>query len=248
MSIVVLGCAVLSASLLIWAQASHGTDGGYLWTNVASPRDPTAETAEIWQASASCQRPFFVKALLRTKARLKAYYDAVPEEVRARRSSAMIGEAVRPVSDRAGSYRVADAARDGYRRAAAEFDATLHAQYAEWYAAVAKLEIQQSKWQRRLLDVADQKVMLGEATRRSFEANAAGAAGLPAAKGAFEHYVLFLLGLGGFPADEEQVIEADCVTVVPVQRVVAGAPSLADIWRSAARPCARSSRSVWSSS
>jgi len=236
LSLIVLGCAVLAASLWIWAQTSGGGEDGEILARASSsgapgvPGAPGAETAEIWRSSANCERPYFVKAVLRSKAALKAIYNAAPQEVRASRERSIFSEA--PSAGRAGINELANGAHAARPRGAAamEHDAALHAQYAEWYATVSKLEIQESQWEERLLNVTDQKVILGEATRRSFKAYGTSDAGQPAAKRDFEHYVLFLLGLGGFPADEEIAITASCVTVVPVN-IFAGAERLGKAWR-----------------
>jgi hypothetical protein len=232
LSLIVLGCAVLGTSLAIWAQSSRGSEDGHLWSNAASSPASGDETAEIWRASASCERPYFIRAVLRTKAALKAYYNAAPQQVRAWREQPNFREAL---ASSAGYQRISDSTRysqSARRRdiAAMEYDATLHVQYAEWFATVSKLEIQESQWEQRLRDVADQRMILGEATRRNFKAYGGADVGQPAAKRDFEHYVLFLLGLGGFPAAEEDAITASCVTIMPVM-VSAGAITIANIWR-----------------
>ncbi len=229
--LIVLGCAVLGGSLAIWARTARGGEDAGLWVSAAAASAPGTETAEIWRASASCERPFFIKAVLRSKAALKSYYNAVPQDVRVSRERSIYGDAM----DSSGGYqRVSDAPRPSHSAhrhdaAAMEYDAALHAQYAEWYATVSRLEIQENQWERRLRNVADQRVILSEATRRSFKASGSNA-GRPTANSDFEHYVLFLLGLTGFPADEEDAITASCVTVVPV-KIFAGAGTIGTIWR-----------------
>jgi hypothetical protein len=232
--LIVLGCAVLGGSLLVWARTSRGGEDAGLWVGTGPANTPGTETAEVWRASASCERPFFIKAVLRSKAALKSYYNAVPQDVRASRERAIYSDAMAPS---AGYERVSDPPRSSHAAArhdaaAMEYDAALHAQYAEWYATVSKLEIQENQWERRLRNVADQRVILSEATRRGFKAYGGGDAAQPAAKSDFEHYVLFLLGLTGFPADEEDAITASCVTVAPVKIFAgAGTGAIRSIWR-----------------
>lgn len=213
----VMGCAVLGASLIDWAQSLRATESGYAWVQADSPLAPAVESAEIWRASARCMRPFFVDAVLRSKATLKAYDNLVPEEVRAARTAAAGGENL-PGPAQGGTYRLVSDSPDGSGNSARlERGAMLHARYAEWYANVFKLEIEAHRWEERLGHVADQRVTVSEATRRSFAAGRGVASG--DAQGDFDRNLLVLLGLGGFPADQEQVLRARCVTVVPVKKV-----------------------------
>jgi hypothetical protein len=233
LSITVLGCAVLGASLFDWARNLHATEDEYTWVGLDSSIAPAIETAEIWQTSASCERPFFIKAVLRSKAELKARYERAPEEVRAWRNHQVHSESLQPPPDQRGLYRLVNGKQGEHRRdaAGAEDDARLHAQYAEWYATVSKLMIHESRWGQRLINVADQRVILSEATRRSFRAYFGQNIELVSAKSDFEHYVLFLLGLGGFSNDEEQAIERDCVNIIQVKKVFNNAYYLREIWR-----------------
>jgi hypothetical protein len=213
--LVVLGCGVLSAS--IWGQVSRSPGHACLGMCDGAP---SGHDLELWQTSATCARPFFIKAVLRIKARLKASYAAAPPDLQAALSRpSAIG-----ATESAGTYRVADVVANERQRAIAEGDSMLHARYAEWYATVSALEIQQSRWEERLLKVSDQKVLLDGSARKNFKAHDTGSAGAPSAKGDFEHYVLYLLGLGGFADDEELAIRADCLTVVPAASVSALSP------------------------
>jgi hypothetical protein len=231
--ITVLGCAVLAGSLFDWAQAMRASEHGYAWVPIASSSATALETAEIWQASAGCERPYFVRAAFQSKARLKSYYDLAPDEVRAWRNRSNHSENLKPAAEQRGLYRVASTAeQDGRRRnAEMEYEARLHAQHAEWYATVYKLEIQASQWEQRLTNVSDQKVIIGEATRKSFEANSTPAAGSANANGNFDSHVLSLLGLGGFPNDDEKAIEADCVQITPVKKILENPNYFKEIWR-----------------
>jgi len=225
----VMGCAILGASLIDWAQTLRATESGYAWVNGNSPIAPAVETAEIWRASARCMRPFFVDAVLRSKARLKDYYDLVPAEVRAARTAAA-GADTRHGPAQDGTYRlVSDRPAAEGSAAQLERGAMLHARYAEWYANVFKLEIEEHQWEERLGNVADQSVTVGEATRRSFTAGR----GVERADATddFDRNLLALLGLGGFPADQEQALRARCVTVVPVKKVFESANYVGEIWR-----------------
>jgi hypothetical protein len=231
--IAVLGCAILGASLFAWAQALHAAEDGYVWVGLDASSAPAMETAEIWQTAAGCVRPFFVKALLRSKAKLSAYYQLAPEEVRAWRNRQLQSETLQSPADRKGLYRLVSGEQDVQLRDAAqlEYDATLHVQHAEWFATVSKLTIQQSQWEQRLNNVADQRVILSEATRKGFRAYSGRDLEQAGAKGDFEHYVLFLLGLGGFSGDEEQAIKLDCVNVVAVKKIFNSASLFGEIWR-----------------
>ena len=229
--ITVLGCAVLAGSLFDWAQALRASERGYAWVAINYSNAPALETAEIWQASANCERPYFVRAALQSKARLKSYYDLAPDEVRAWRNRSTRSE--KSAAEQRGVYRVASTAeQDGRRRnAEMEYEARLHAQHAEWYATVYKLEIQASQWEQRLNNVSDQKVIIGEATRKSFEASSTPAAGSASTNGNFDGHVLSLLGLGGFASDDEKAIEADCVQITPVKKILQNPNYLTEVWR-----------------
>ena len=228
-----LGCAVLAGSFFDWAQALRTSEHGYAWVGTASSSAPALETAEIWQASAGCERPYFVRAALQSKAKLKSYYDLAPDEVRAWRNRPTHSENLKPAAEQRGVYRVASTAEQDGRRhdAEMEYEARLHAQHAEWYATVYKLEIQASQWEQRLNNVSDQKVIIGEATRKSFEANSTPVAGTAGANGNFDNHVLSLLGLGGFPSDDEKAVEADCVQVTPVKKILESPNYLKEVWR-----------------
>lgn len=231
--ITVLGCAVLAASLFDWALALRATEHGYAWVGAESSSAPALETAEIWQASAGCERPYFVRAALRSKARLKSYYDLAPDEVRAWQNRSSRDEVLKPTTEQQGLYRFASTSDQDVRRrnAEMEYEARLHAQHAEWYATVYKLEILANQWEHRLSSVSNQKVIIGEATRASFEATATPAVGPANSNGNFESHVLSLLGLGGFPGDEEKVIEADCVQITPVKKILHTVNYFHEIWR-----------------
>jgi hypothetical protein len=231
--ITVLGCAVLAASLFDWALALRATEHGYAWVGAESSSAPALETAEIWQASAGCERPYFVRAALQSKARLKSYYDLAPDEVRAWQNRSSHGEILKPTTEQPSLYRFASTSDQEVRRrnAEMEYEARLHAQHAEWYATVYKLEILANQWEHRLNNVSDQKVIIGEATRASFEAAAMPAAGSANSNGNFESHVLSLLGLGGFAGDEEKAIEADCVQITPVKKILHTVNYFHEIWR-----------------
>ena len=227
-----LGCAILAASLYSWADTWRATDNGYAWVDLNSSNAPATEAGEIWQVSASCARPFFVKAALKSKAKLRAYYELAPKEVRALRDREVQRGKLAGPADQRPLYRLAsDEQDDQLSDIAQEYDATLHVKYAEWYATASKLVIQLSQWEQRLLNVADQSMMLTETMRKSFRAYSGSDVAGISAKGDFEHYVLFLFGLGGFPSDEEQAIKLNCISIIPVKRIVTGASAFAELWR-----------------
>ena len=231
--IAVLGCAILGASLFDWAQNLRATEVGYTWVKADLPVAPAVETAEIWQVAASCVRPFFVNAVLQSKVRLNDHYALAPADVRAWRTRP-IGESVAPATGQSGGlYRLVNGRQDGRRQNSAEMErgAMLHARYAEWYANLFKLEIQEHEWERRLSNVADQSVTVSEATRRSFGAYSGRDIERVSAQGDFDHYLLVLLGLGGFRGDQEQALRADCVKLIPVKKIFKSANYLREVWR-----------------
>lgn len=234
LSVIVLGCAVLGASLLFWFQAFRAGEDEYTWVGVDSSGAPAVETAEIWQVSANCQRPFFVKAVLQSKARLKNHYDLAPEDVRAWQARPSLSESLRLPPDQKDLHGLVSGEQGGRRlNVAAEMErgAKLHAQYAEWYATASTLETQANQWEHRLNNVSDQKVILSEATRRSFKAYSDPELEPITAKSNYERHVLFLLGLGGFPSNEEQTLKATCVNITPVKKVLKNTSYFREIWR-----------------
>jgi hypothetical protein len=229
----VLGCAILGASLFDWAQTLRATESGYAWVRADAPAAPVVETAEIWQVSASCMRPFFVNAVLRAKVDLSNHYALAPEAVRGWRTRPA-GESLQPVAGESGAlYRLVNGEQDGSSQNSAEMErgALLHVRYAEWYANLFKLEIQEHDWEQRLSNVADQSVTVSEATRRSFGAYGGRDVARVGPQGDFDHYLLVLLGLGGFSSDQEQALRTDCVKFTPINKIFKSANYLGEIWR-----------------
>jgi hypothetical protein len=226
----VLGCAILSASLFDWAQNLRVAEAGYAWVRSSSPVASGAETAEIWQVSASCVRPFFVNAVLQSKVALNNHYALAPEAVRAWRARQADADP-EPAAQNRDLYRLVNSRQGSGQNFAQERGAMLHVRYAEWYADLFKLEVQAHEWERRLADIADQSVTVSEATRKSFGAYGGRSVERAGGQGDFDHYLVVLLGLGGFPADQEQAIRADCVKFTPVEKIFKSANYLGEIWR-----------------
>jgi hypothetical protein len=225
-----LGCAVLGASLFNWAQAVQAPADRYAWVSLNTSNAPPLETAEVWQVSAACVRPYFARALLRAEARLKAYYALAPEAVRAQLD--------RPISlptspEPQGWYHLVNDDSNSRARNTPdkEYVAQLHVEYAEWYANVFKFEIEANKWQHRLTDVADQRLILSESTRKSFGAYSRPDSKLTRPKDDFEDHVMTTLGLGGFPSGEEQAIKADCVKIDLVKKILRDPDYFGQLWR-----------------
>ncbi len=229
----VLGCAILSASLFDWAQSLRAAESGYAWVKAAAPIASAAETAEIWQISASCVRPFFVNAVLQSKLRLASHYALAPDAVRAW-GTRPLGEGPQPATDQSGGlYRLASAERANRAQHSAQSErgAMLHVRYAEWYANLFKLKVAEHAWERRLASVADQSVTVSAATRRNFGAYGDRGIERVGGQGDFDHYLLVLLGLGGFSDDQEQALRVDCMQFMPVKRIFRNANYLGEFWR-----------------
>ena len=227
-----LGCAILCASLFDWAQNLRSAEAGYAWVRTDASTAPAAETAEIWQVAASCVRPFFVNAVYQSKIALNNHYALAPAAVRAWRTRPT-GESFAPDASQSGSlYRLVNTRQSGSAQNSAQMEqgAMLHVRYAEWYADLFKLEVQAHEWERRLADLADQRVTVSEATRKSFAAYS-GRGVARAGQGDFDDYLLVLLGLGGFSNDQEQAIRAGCVNFTPVKKIFTNANYLGEIWR-----------------
>lgn len=224
----VLGCIILAASLFDWMRLLQVADG-YSWVGVEASSAPGLETAEVWQVRASCTRSFFVKALFQAKAKLKAYYDRAPEEVRAWHNGEMRIDAVERSQEQRGAGTAVKMRHSRRTEADAEREAWLQVQYAEWFATVYELEIEKKRWQQRLENVADQNLVISDSTRKSFAAYSINDDGAEGAN-AFERHVLFLLGLSGFAKDEEQALKSDCVKVTPIKKIFTQTSAMRELW------------------
>jgi hypothetical protein len=154
-----------------------------------------------------------------------------PEAVRA--WGTRLSQGLLPASNQTdGLYRlVNEQGGPGQNSAQMERGAMLHVRYAEWYANLFKLEVQAHGWERRLADIADQGVTVSEATRKSFGAYSGRGIKQAGGGGDFDHYLVVLLGLGGFADDQEQAIRVDCVKFIPVKEIFKSANYLGEIWR-----------------
>jgi len=218
-----LGVAVLGVSLYAWSRAgSHHrlyyTEDDYEWVRADASRAKAVDTDEIWQATATCQLPYFLKATLQAKAKLQAFNDAVPDEIRALRER----PGRRLPADTPFYYFLKREQEERARNiAGTDYDAQLHAKYTEWYVTVSKLEDEVKQWEERLRGVADRST--------AFSAAGGGNAGDRAREP--ERAALTRLGLGGFPEDQQQAIRAACVTVIPMKKIVAKTHYRTEIWR-----------------
>jgi hypothetical protein len=111
-----------------------------------------------------------------------------------------------------------------------EYVAALQVKYAEWYAALFKLEIEAGNWQQRLLDVVDQTLVLSAASRASFGAYSRGARKLTGPQDDFDGTLLTALGLGGLSSDEQLSLKSDCVMIQPVMASFRGPNYLGALW------------------
>jgi len=195
----------------------------YAWVEVEASSAPALEMVEVWQARASCTRPFFVKALLEAKTKLKAYYARAPEEVQASR------DRFERSREQRSSTTVIKTQVSRHAETDAELEAWLHVQHAEWFATVYKLEMEEKRWQQRLESVADQNLVLGDSTRKGFAAYSIQGNGAESGN-AFERHVLFLLGLSGFAKDEEQALTLNCVNITPMKKIFTQTSAMRGLW------------------
>jgi hypothetical protein len=225
-----LGCTVLVTSLISWAYTLHAAAGRYTWVRLDPlSRASAAETGELWHVSASCVRPYFVKALFRSKAKLEAHYNAAPDEVRARLNPrGYPGQSIKPAAWH--PVENGDQGKTGRSNPYGEYAAALQVKYAEWYAALFKLEIEAGNWQQRLIDVGDQTVVLSAASRASFAAYAHGAGKLRGLQDEFDDQILTTLGLGGLSSDEQLSLKSACVTIKPVMARLGELHYLGALW------------------
>jgi hypothetical protein len=166
---------------------------------------------------------------MQAKAKLKAYNDAAPEEILAWRDRPA-RQTPRLLPDDLLKREQEERERD---IAAKDYDAELHVKYAEWYVTVSKLEEQVQRWEWRLSNVVDQRITFSEARRRGTDIGDYSGNDIEQinARRLFEHYGLSLLGLGGFPDDQQQAIKATCVSVIPLKKIVTRTKYYTQIWR-----------------
>ena len=225
--ITLLGLVGLSASYYAWSKAHpfhalHDTQDDYRWVRADSSGDPAIESDEVWQASATCELPYFIRATLRAKAELKAFYDATPEEISEWRNRPARPRIVRASSNAADFHNLLKREQAELERsiAEAEYDSLLHVKYTEWYAIASKLEEQAKQWQQRLINVADQRVALSEAHNQNSRMLSANGIKQIGASENLEQHMLLLLGLSGFSKDLLQALKARCVEVIPVKKIL----------------------------
>ena len=227
-----LGFAVLGVSLYAWGRTNphhrlYYTEDEFQWVPVDSSSASAVETGEVWRAPASCQLPYFVKAAVQAKAKLKAYNDAAPEEIRALRDRADRRLVLQPAADKTPFYYFLKREQQERARSIAgtDYDAQLHAKYTEWYVTVSKLEERAKQWEDQLTNLAGRGDAFSETRLRS--------ADVPAFRidRDLDRYALSLLGLGSFPDDQQRAIKAACVKVIPVKKIVAKIHYHTEIWR-----------------
>jgi hypothetical protein len=231
LAISALGCVVLGASLFNWAQALQTAGQQYTWVGADESRAAPVETAEIWQVSARCVRPYFARALLRSEATLKAYYNLAPPAVRAGLEHSH--SQPHSAEQSGGWYRLVKGAPEARPRdnPDPEYIAQLHVEYAEWYANMFKLELAEGQWQQRLNDVADQRLVFTESARKSFRGYSGHDTEPARAASSFDDHVMATLGFGGFPDDEALALRANCVKIDLVKKISEPPDYLGELWR-----------------
>jgi hypothetical protein len=212
------GFAGLGLSLYMWTQAGHQliyTERDEQWVQADSSNAQALDRDETWQVSAACQRPYFVEAAAQAEAKLKAYSDTAPDEVRAWRNRAQ------EAHDGPGESTTSD---EGV---------TLRAKYQAWFVAESSLDKQLKQWERRLGALTDRSTSLREARQRVTDVRLylSEESGLAGAGRDFEHFVYFLLGLGGFADEQMTAIKAACIKIVSTKLVVTATNRHSDLWR-----------------
>jgi NADPH-dependent ferric siderophore reductase len=180
------GFAALGASLYMWTQAGHRlayTERDEQWVRADSSSAPALERDETWQVSAACQRPYFVEAAAQAKAKLKAYSDTAPDEVRTWRN------------------RAQETQEGWIESAASDKDVKLHAKYQDWFVAEFSLDKQLKQWERRLGALTDRSTSLREARERITDVRLyiSEESGLAGAGRDFEHSFIFYSASAALP-------------------------------------------------
>lgn len=226
--IALVGLAILGASLYTWVQSSafnrlFYSEDKYEWVRADSSASSAIDTDEIWQVSATCQKPFFEEATAQARSKLKSYNDTAPDEIRAWRNRPAHQRTLVPPTDTTDFSERSMRELKESQRASAEtkYWLDLQLKYSDWFHTQSKLEEQVKRWERRLSNVEDRRMTLSEARRRnkeplfiSDEIEAADAGR------DFKHFALFLLGLGGFSDEQVKAIETACIDVIPMKKIV----------------------------
>jgi len=228
-----LGLGVLAASLYGWSgngpqHRLYYAEYEYAWVPADASNAPAVETGEIWRAPADCQLPYFVKAAVQAKAKLKTYNEAAPEEIRALRERADRRVTLQRAPGKTPFDYFVKREQEGRAQdiAGTDYDAELHAKYTEWYVTVSKLEEQVKQWEERLNGIADRGAAFSETRVSSADRRE-----LVGTDRDLERRALSQLGLGGFADDQQQAIRTACVRVVAVKKIVARTYHHTDVWR-----------------
>jgi hypothetical protein len=212
LAVAAAGFSILGASLYAWTHTGAGnrlfyTEQEYQWVRADSSSAPAIDIDESWQVSATCLKRYFVEATEQARAKLKAYSATGPDEVRAWRNRSGVADA--------------------------DDDLKLHTKYQDWFLPEFRLEEQLKQWERRLGAVTDRSTTIGEAHRRIMDVRTylSNDVELASAGRDFQHFVFFLLGLGGFSDDQLSAIKAACIEIVPLKRIVTATTWHTDIGR-----------------
>ena len=217
--IALAGFAVLGASFYNWTQASpdhrlFSTKDEHEWVRADSSSARAVESDETWQVSAACLGPYLATAAEQAGANLKTYDDTAPDEIRAWRN--------RPPEQQQSDQQQSRPQEGQTRLAQSDDEIKLQTKYQDWFLAEFRLEKQLKQWERRLGSVTDRSTSLGDARRRIMDVRLylSEDTELASAGRDFEHFVFFLLGLGGFPDDQLKAIKVACIDVIPIKRIV----------------------------
>jgi len=168
-----VGAAVLGASLYTWTHSPSSfnriyyTEDQYEWVLADSSNAAAVTTDEIWSLSAVCQRPYFVAAIEQANATLKAYNNSMPDELRVWSNRPTRQNILSPPTPNLDPVeRMKQDARELEERnqqsKEQQYASALHLKYMEWFFARSDLERKVAEWERRLSNVADQRITLGE--------------------------------------------------------------------------------------
>lgn len=224
------GLSILGASLYTWTQTSpynrlFYTKKRYEWVPADSSPSAAIDTDEVWHVSAECQKPYFVDAVAQARAKLQAFDASPPDEVRKWLDRPAVQQPLTPPNDKEGSLQwlLRESKEDDRARAASLYELELQNKYFDWFHAKSMLEQQLQQWKDRLQRVADRTMTLSEARRRNAEIRSYSTEDAEAADSGrdFEHFALFLLGLGGFSDKQIQGLEGNCIKVTKIKKIIA---------------------------
>jgi hypothetical protein len=232
-----LGIAILGASLFTWNQTSpsnrlYYTTHQYQWVDARLFNEPGVATDEVWNASAECLKPFYMKAVEQAKAKLRAHNDTNPTnlsrdeqrlpEFEKREQIIRATVAVSGKQGRALTSWEIKSVSDALERN--NYNGSID---PDWFLALFKLEEGLKDWESQASKVEDKEFLLSKLLDgQSKSLNPGDSFRLREAlrkatndQAKTDLAAKYHLGLADFSDAESMIIRATCVYVFPMKKV-----------------------------